>query len=292
MLIVYNIDNIYVMTYYTNILTYSAIPKGVFMYKILMGGCKSLHPSSFSMSRPTGLPNYIVLIIRTAGEFWIAGSHYIVGPGHAVIIAPKTPYSYHNPSGNYSDDWLHFDVDKSIDFSTIYPICNELYPIEQIENYAFFIRQILWEASYSLSPYKDININALFTLLLNHLKMDFPNKDTSIGVSPYQTQLQGLRLNMQHSLLHNHSIKEHAKALGLSESYFQHLYTAYFGISFQKDLIQLRIEHAKYLLTVSDSTMVEIAQQCGYKNEVHFYRQFKKNCGVTPMEYKKAPSPM
>ena len=76
--------------------------------------------------------------------------------------------------------------------------------------------------------------------------------------------------------------------LTLSKSYFQHLYKEYFGVSVMNDVINSRIEHAKYLLNSTDVTVKDIAQMCGYKNEIHFMRQFKDKTGTTPSKFREA----
>ena len=107
----------------------------------------------------------------------------------------------------------------------------------------------------------------------------------------YESQFQSLRLEMRNTLSEKHSIKDYAQMIGISESYFQHLYTDYFGVSFQKDLIRLRIEEAQYLLSTTNLTMEEIADRCGYTSNVHFYRQFKSLTGITPNKYRKYGPP-
>ena len=47
------------------------------------------------------------------------------------------------------------------------------------------------------------------------------------------------------------------------------------------------MEKAKQLLTYTDLRIREIADQCGYQNESHFMRQFKKNNGVTPTVFRR-----
>ena len=79
---------------------------------------------------------------------------------------------------------------------------------------------------------------------------------------------------MQHQTSIN--AEDFADTLGISKSYFQHLYKEFFGVSFQQDYIQMRIAYAQDLLETSDMPMEQIAEICGYTNEVHFYRQFKK----------------
>ncbi len=257
------------------------------MYHIIRGGCETKHSSSFVMSRPKGVPNYLILIIHTNAQFQIADKQYTVTPGQALILAPDTPYSYTNSNGVYIDDWLHFELTDSARSFEFFPYQNSPFKIGKTDIFTFLIRQILWEASYTDTAFQKTNINALFTVLVNHLKAAYQTKDDTAKYTPYQGQLQMLRLELMNSLEQKHSIKKHAKKIGISESYFQHLYSNYFGISFQKDLIQMRIEKAKDSLITTDLTIEQIAVLCGYASEVHFYRQFSALTGITPSKYRK-----
>lgn len=78
--------------------------------------------------------------------------------------------------------------------------------------------------------------------------------------------------------------------LHISESYFQVLYRRLFGVSFQKDLISMRIDYAKTLLETSDLSVSAVSEMCGYQTEVHFFRQFKSLTGTTPLRYRKGVS--
>ena len=73
------------------------------MYQIIKGGCNTRHPSSFFMSHPDGLNNYLLLIVKTPAVFQIAGQDYTLSPNQAIILAPHTPCSYSNP---YGDIWM------------------------------------------------------------------------------------------------------------------------------------------------------------------------------------------
>ena len=78
-----------------------------------------------------------------------------------------------------------------------------------------------------------------------------------------------------------------AACANMSRSYFQHLYHDTFGVSCITDVINGKIEKAKKLLGETDSTVSRIASMCGYENEEHFMRQFKKTVGVTPSAFRK-----
>ena len=257
------------------------------MFHAIKGGCNTSHTKGFQISRPNGLNNYVILIIKSYGEFMIKGKPYTAAPGSAILFAPDTPYSYGNPNGTYTDDWLHFAMEDAACAKHYHTITNQVFSIQNIDVYSFYIRQILWESSYGSSTCAQQNINALFTVLLNHLLTDFQTRDDFIQNTSFQIQLQNLRLTLQNSVAQKHTIQEHAKEMGISEYYFQHLYTNFFGISFQQDLIQMRIDYAKYLLETTSLSMKQIAETSGYSSQVHFFRQFKQQTGITPAKYRK-----
>ncbi len=256
------------------------------MYHILKGGCDARHPRTYQMSRPEGLPNYVLLIIRSGGDFIINGCLFAVSPGQALLLAPGTSYSYQNPHGEYLDDWLHFMPSEEQPFLQKCPFLNVPFPIGNTERFTFYIRQLLWEAAYTATPYAAQNIQSLFTVLLNHLLVAYTERDRISLTKPYQKQLQELRLDLQNNTAVP-SLAACAARLGISKSYFQHLYTELFGVPFQQDIIRFRINHACYLLTTTDLTLEQVADICGYNNEVHFYRQFKQLTGITPAKYRK-----
>lgn len=258
------------------------------MFYAIKGGCNTRHQKGFHISRPDGLDHYVILIIKSHGEFIINGLSSLATPGTAIVLAPNTPYSYGNPKDSYSDDWLHFEIHDDSCFQKYYFLTNQLFSIRNADVYTFCIRQILWEASYGTKETTSENTNALFTVLLNHLLTDFQGKNDTIANSTFQIPFQHLRLSLQNSIAEHHTIKRHAKEMGISEFYFQHLYTQFFGISFQQDLIQMRIDHAKYILETSSLSIEQVAEISGYTNEVHFFRQFKQITGSTPAKYRKS----
>ncbi len=59
------------------------------------------------------------------------------------------------------------------------------------------------------------------------------------------------------------------------------------GENFLSYVNQKRIEHACTLLTTTDLPVLQIANSCGYENDITFRRIFKKYIGVTPGEYRR-----
>lgn len=256
------------------------------MITVLKGGCGTRHPMKFIMSRDEGLDNYLLLIIRCKSLFIIDGVEYSVEENSAVIISPNISYYYSNPNGLYSDDWLHWNC-KINDLDNFnLPAFNIPFRISDHTIYTTYIQQILWEQSYNDSAYSKENINSLFNIIFNHLYNAYENRDVQIERGGHLEKLQYIRLYIQNRISEKHQLSEMAAITGLSPSYFQFLYRKYFNISFQQDVIQMRIEYAVHLLKTTNFSMEEISESCGYLNHVHFFRQFKKSIGMTPAKYR------
>ncbi len=78
-----------------------------------------------------------------------------------------------------------------------------------------------------------------------------------------------------------------ASEIGLSRTRFTVINKEFFGISPYRVLIDARFSRAAHLLTVGTLNLERIADDCGYQSIYHFIRQFRKEKGITPGEYRK-----
>ncbi len=103
---------------------------------------------------------------------------------------------------------------------------------------------------------------------------------------PYYKQLFAIRENIYQNPAENPAAEEVCHTAGFSVGHFRVLYRECFGVSFHQDCIQARILHAKHLLVRTQLGVTETAQQCGYKEEKYFLRQFRQYTGVTPSAFR------
>ncbi|MDD6137444.1 MAG: helix-turn-helix domain-containing protein [Lachnospiraceae bacterium] len=82
------------------------------------------------------------------------------------------------------------------------------------------------------------------------------------------------------------SLVDVAREVDISPYYFSKVFKDETGHNFIEYLTNLRIEKAKELLLQTDLSMKEICLMVGYADPNYFSRNFKKNVGVTPTEYK------
>lgn len=62
---------------------------------------------------------------------------------------------------------------------------------------------------------------------------------------------------------------------------------AWFDTSWRNMLVRERIRLGAGLLRDTDLTIKEVAIKAGYKQTAHFTKAFKRECGVSPAQYRK-----
>ena len=74
----------------------------------------------------------------------------------------------------------------------------------------------------------------------------------------------------------------------MQPTYFIRKFKKTFGISPQNYFRRLKMFRAMNLLVSTELSVEEIARRTGMEDASYFSRFFKKNCGATPLEYRKA----
>lgn len=134
-------------------------------------------------------------------------------------------------------------------------------------------------------------LNLLILLAGQKEKDDHGNKTVQITrATPISRYKDGLRKTLNH--IHDHfqdplTLNQMALMSGASETYFCRLFKHETGLTFVDYLNSLRIERACLLLRDSMANALDICYEVGFNDYTHFGRQFKKNVGMSPAEFRK-----
>ena len=79
-----------------------------------------------------------------------------------------------------------------------------------------------------------------------------------------------------------------AKLMKMDRNSFSMTFRKEFGVSPKEYLTNTRMAKAKELLLSTSWTVKEIALQCGFRDDLFFYRIFKKHIGLSPIQYRKS----
>lgn len=84
----------------------------------------------------------------------------------------------------------------------------------------------------------------------------------------------------------NLNLEDIAGLYFINPQYLSKLFTKQMGLSFTHYVNQVRIDHAKELLTLTQKSVTEIATLVGFNNITYFNRIFKKITNLTPTTYR------
>ena len=82
------------------------------------------------------------------------------------------------------------------------------------------------------------------------------------------------------------ALRHVAESCGLSASHFAHAFKASVGMAPHQWLLHRRVERAKRLLAAARQTLTDIALECGFADQSHFTRVFRKATGCSPGRWK------
>lgn len=125
-------------------------------------------------------------------------------------------------------------------------------------------------------------------LLLHHMNLHSVTADDDSGLLQLSfSRLKDALYYVQHSYDQEISVKTAAGTCGFSESHFMKLFREFTGMSFNAYLINYRLELAARQLSESKLKIIDIMENCGFRNHSYFTRAFRKKYGMTPSEYRK-----
>ncbi len=256
--------------------------------KVINIGYKTEHDDKFLVSRQNGSGDYILLFVRTNGIFVLNNKEVYTKPNSAIIFKKGTPQIYKAVKGNkYVDDWVHFEMDEEdIQFFQYLKLpFDTIIKLDSLNQFSELIKNMFME-KYSNTVHNE-KISEMYMKIIFMKLSDFINDKSSNISGKYYRELLEIRSNIYNNPEEAVSIDNISNKLFVSRSYLQHLYKKYFDSSIFEDVKKSRMEYAKYILSSSTTSVDKTAYMCGYKNPVHFMREFKKTCGVTPTEYRK-----
>ena len=241
----------------------------------------------FRLTRRKGHENWSFLHFWKPVQVLVNGELQQTRPNAVLIIKKGVPQELYSPDNELVHDWFHFDgedVEEALSKAGLE--CDKLYYPKNCSFITELVQEIEGEL-FADEKNKDELVSNYLSVLLTILGRRIAAKDEEYAVD-YQTQIdfKNLRNRVFSNLDRNWTINLMAEQVNLSESRFYAVYKAIFKTTPNQDLILARMDYAKRILSQNTTAAIlDVALECGYSNEFHFIRQFKKHVGITPKQY-------
>lgn len=250
-------------------------------------GYNHYHDADLSISRPNGSGDWVFLVLKTPAVFELDGKDVVTEAGSFILFSKGTPQIYRAYGSEFANDWIHFDASKTdeIFFKELDIPKNTPVKLNRTDELSFAINNMTHEF-YSSNLYRTDTVELYFRLMFIKLSERLHPQSDSVQGS-YHDKIRMLRSKIYNSPSEDWTVAGLAHELSMSPSYFQHIYTDTVGIGPKSDIVNARLEHAKYLLSTTTMPIIKVAEMSGYKCGPHFMRQFKARVGMTPTEYRR-----
>jgi AraC-like DNA-binding protein len=234
--------------------------------------------------RPNGSASYLFLLLLSPMNFYINGEKIQTKPGACILYAPGVLQKYQAVKEFYNS-YVHFFAGEHDMKGFSFPLNKIFYP-ENTDNINWYIKKIHRE--YVIKPlHHQEMIHGLILQLMVDIDRDYLKSRCKeyTGSSLYSV-FQALRLQMLMYCQEEWTIDRMCKMVNLEKSQFYSYYKLFFNTTPKAELLNARIDKAKYLLTNEALTINQIAQVSGFSDIYHFSRYFKKLCGCSPSQFR------
>lgn len=249
----------------------------------------AVYDCDYSVRREPEKGVYLLMLTRSRGVFRTEGMNMKMPAGTLIIYDGSCVQEYGADEGAFVCDWVSFDGEGDSEFIESLGLqFNRPIRFADEEFITVMLRNIAGEF-YSLAARRVKLLDSLMrTLLVKLSDSSARGEESSVQTAePHYGALMELREKIYRNPQLKWNVDTMAADVNMSRSYFQHIYREVFGVSCISDVISGKIEKAKEILSETSCTVSQVAAMCGYDNEEHFMRQFKKVVGVTPTRYRK-----
>lgn len=248
------------------------------------GGSEVCAPShSFG---PAIRQHYLLhFILNGKGKYYVNNKCYELKQGDGFLIFPsESTYYKADKEDPWEYCWISFD---GYDAGTILKNCglSKENLIFKDNNNGSFKENIL-----ALIHNYEINSNNEYALL-GQLYLCFSSiydlsdsKEKNTFESYVDKAIDYIYNNFSYDI----KISDIAKYVGIDRTYLYKIFIREYNVSPQEYLISFRLNTAVNLLETTKMNITEISYSCGFRDTPTFYKHFKKQYNITPIQYRKS----
>lgn len=248
------------------------------------------HPKSHFFNPQNGrvLSEYQILYI-SKGEGYFQSDHTKktkINKGQAILLFPGQWHSYHpNIETGWNEYYIGFEgplIDHIVENNFVSQrnqILNPGVSEELVQLYSTAMRAAKEDKPHSQQHLAGIVMNILGMIISI-------SQDKAFEVNKSDEIIERAKIIMRENIRKDIDIKQIAKKLSVSYSWFRKVFKEYTGFAPSQYIQELKIRKAKELLTESNYSIKEISYDLNFSSYEYFLSFFKKRVGLTPSEYR------
>jgi AraC-like DNA-binding protein len=235
------------------------------------------------VDRPQGTGDYLLMFFHH--EAWVKDQKGILlrPPGSLIIWTPRDGHFYGNENRRWDHSWIHCSgpAIPGILRRAGLPI-GEPFVVSDplvLENY-------LLETAAELSGWEqphEIILRNLFENFIQRLLRQTMRQARPLVPAP----LLAVRAHIEEHFAEKLRLPALARRAGWSPSHLCTEFKRHFGVPLIQYAMQLRMNHAVYLLRDQNRRVGEIGERVGYPDLYTFSKMFKRHSGVGPRAFRR-----
>lgn len=245
----------------------------------------------------------------------MATDHYNIGitlQGHRRTITPLYAYSYqagdvallppyilHRTLSEYNEPYERIMVKFTPEFVEPFikqvgqPVFNRLY-----ETFVYHFSKASQDKLKSMffdiyreyqkdTPYKEFIMQGMLFRIFTTVLEEHISEEMELHKRQLSPAIMDAIVYMEDHYNEPISMEEVAGYAGFSAGYFSRLFHSQLGMTYNTYLNNIQLRHVQILLSTTDKSIMDIAQETGYCHGEYLSAQFKRKMGLTPSEYRK-----
>lgn len=217
-------------------------------------------------------------VLSGSGTLEIYGKRYKIRAGEMFFIPPDCKMRYYPDKNDpWEYVWFAFSCSEITQYSTLVGFLENT-PVSKIKNFEktkYILKNLFDKLLLNECGHFKV-LSAFFDILEQYNKSD---------------ELTGIKfvkkLIDENFAMAGFNIEQLCRDATISHAHLLRLFKKEYGITPIKYIINKRIELACELLKTTDLSVSSVAFSCGFSDEIHFMKTFKKLVGASALNYKK-----
>ncbi|MGH3656433.1 MAG: helix-turn-helix transcriptional regulator [Micromonosporaceae bacterium] len=204
--------------------------------------------------------------------------------GSCVVYGPSSP-TYAASETTIYNSFVHISTDLADDVLAAHPVPLDEPVTPRSTEFVLPLLSRLQREWVQRETHWKSAVRLCVADLFLHLSRGLTEATTS-AATPHAARLREVRLTVHRSPADRWTVPRMAALAHLKESQFSVLYRRLFGVTPAEDLIQVRLDLAKYYLAHYELAVAEVAELSGFTDVSYFSRCFHRRVGCPPSRYR------